>query len=146
MVKFKKSIMALTAVCTIGLTASGVFAASKFNTPMEALASLTGQSVESIQKQKTEEDKSLGAIAKEADKLNEFKAETLKLKKDRLDQMVKDGTITQDEANKMLQSIKEKQANCNGDGQNKGIGKGLGKGMGMGKGNCQGMGSCTQSK
>ncbi|MEF9952390.1 MAG: hypothetical protein RR838_07320 [Clostridium sp.] len=138
MVKFKKSIIAFTAVCTLGLTATGVFAASNFSSPIEALASITGRSVASIQS----ENKALGEIAKEENKLNEFKAETYQIKKDKLDKLVKEGSMTQDEANKILQTTKEKQANCNGEGN--GSGKCDMNGQGMGQGKCgmngQGMG------
>jgi hypothetical protein len=48
--------------------------------------------------------------------LDELKAQRLELMKDRLEDRVEAGIITQDQADAMLQHMKENQALCNGSG------------------------------
>lgn len=131
-------------VLTIGGTSLTAFAASKYNTPAEAAAGLTGKTVESVIEEKTETGKTYGTIAKEAGKLTEFKNEILEMKKDILDEKVKNGTITQERADEIITALKENQANCDGTGsarvgQKMGAGFG-GNGGGMGRGQGKGLG------
>lgn len=150
MLKFKKTIILGAMVLTIGATSLTVFAASKYKTPAEAAAGLTGKTVESVIKEKADTGKTYGTIAKEAGKLTEFKNETLEMKKDILAERVKDGKITQERADEIITALKENQADCDGTGtgrtgQKMGAGfggNGGGNGGGMGKGlgfsaNCQ---------
>ena len=95
---------------------------------------------------KTPAGETYGAIAKDAGKLDEFKAQMLEQKKIVLDQRVKDGTLTQQQADEIYNTIKDNQATCNGTG-NAQIGKkfGAGRGQGMmggGAGMGFGGGSC----
>jgi hypothetical protein len=87
--------------------------------------------------------KTYGSIAKEAGKLDEFKAESLTSKKQILDQRVAEGKLTQEKADEIYNALKTNQENCDGAGGGS-IGKmngvGFGQGQGMGKGSGQGKG------
>lgn len=139
-----------TGFMVMAISATGVtaFAASQYNTPAEVVAGLTGRTVESVVTERTETGKTYGTIASEGDVLDEFKVETLEMKKDNLTAQVAAGTITQERADAILTTLEENQANCDGTG-GEGIGKslgarfgetgtGMGTGMGMGKGNALG--------
>lgn len=158
------------AISAVSVTA---FAASKYNTPAEAVAGLTGRTVESVTEERVESDKTYGSIASEADKLDEFKAEMLQMKKDKLAAQVAAGNITQERADEIIAAIEENLENCDGTGSgrigrnmgamfgskgegqgnggaNRGNGMGRGQGRGMGQGRGQGkilgMGACVTGK
>lgn len=121
----KKILVAGTMTLAIGATSITAFAASVYKTPAEAVAGITGQTVESVVAEKVETGKTLGEIADEAGKLDEFKAERLEMKKDKLAAQVSNGTITQEKADAILKAIEDNQANCDGTEAAK-IGKNLG--------------------
>lgn len=138
MKNLKKVITVGTLVLAIGVTSATGFAASAYNTPAETVAGLTGQTVENVVAQRQETNKTYGAIAAEAGKLEEFKKENFEMKKDSLNAQVKEGRITQEKADGIIKAIEENQVNCDGTGS-KGIGQregarfasnGLGQGLG----------------
>ena len=139
MTKLRKFATLGTMVLVIGVTSIVALAASAYNTPAEAVAGLTGKSVESIIAEKAETGKTYGTLAKEAGKLEEFKAENLEMKKDILSQKVAAGTMTQEKADEIIAALEENQANCDGTGSAR-IGKGQGAGFGKMNGNGQGKG------
>jgi len=106
--------MMILAMCATSLTA---FAASQYGTPAEAVAGITGRTIDSVVTERNETGKTYGAIADEAGKLDEFKAENLELKKDKLDTQVAAGTITQEKADSIIAAIKENHVNCDGTGK-----------------------------
>ncbi len=63
----------------------------------------------------------------------------LEQKKVLLDERVKDGTLTQQQADEIYNRMKNNQANCDGTG-NARIGKNSGAGFGQGKGMGRGFG------
>ena len=139
-----KKVMALVAVVGVVGVAGMAYAVST-NTPADIISGLTGKTVEDVNKERVA-GKTYGAIAKEDGKLDEFKGESLKIKKVVLDQKVKYGSITQEKADALYNNIKNNQAVCDGTGnanigRNAGIGFGQGKGMGRGQG-C-GLGACN---
>ncbi len=145
MTKLKKVLAIGTMVLTIGATSITAFAASKYNTPAEALAGLTGKTVESLRAERVETGKTYGTIASENGKLEAFKAEMLKIKKDSLAKKVEAGIMTQEKADEIIAAIEKNQANCDGTrpgkmGQKMGIGfsgmNGKGQGQGRGRGGC----------
>lgn len=150
MTKLKKVLAIGTMVLTVSATSLTAFAASKYNTPAEAVAGLTGKTVESVIAERSETGKTYGTIANEAGKLIEFKAEILEIKKDALAEKVAAGTMTQEKADEIIAALEENQINCDGTGaakigQKLGVGfggmNGQGKGqsgMGRGQGNCGG--------
>lgn len=142
MTRFKKLAVIGTALLAIGATSMTAFAASVL-TPAEIVAGLTGKTVEEVSSEKTETGKTYGTIANDAGKLQEFKDEMLESKKAILDERVKEGLMTQEQANEILAAIETNQANCTGTG-NGGIGRQFGAGFGkmMGQGQGRGQGGC----
>lgn len=150
MINLKKVAILGALVVAMGATSVTAFASSKYNTPAEVVAGLTGKTVESVTAEKKETGKTYGTIANEGGKLTEFKAEILEMKKDVIEEKVAAGTMTQDEATEIITEIEENQVNCDGTrsgrtGEKKGLGfgrmMGQGKGQrgsGNGEGNCQG--------
>jgi hypothetical protein len=129
-----KKIVVYLAVIGV-LSTSVVFGVVATRTPADIAAELTGKTVEEVTESRNS-GKTYGTIAGEAGKLEEFKTQTLKQKKQVLDQRVKDGDLTQVAADKIYNSIVANQEICDGTGS-----AGIGKmnGAGFGKGNGQGM-------
>lgn len=132
----KKRLMVLVTVGVLG-TSSAIFASAS-KPPVDVLSGLTGTTVEVLEKERSA-GKTYGSIAAEAGKLEAFKSEVLKQKKARLDQRVKDGLMTQEEADNIYNEIKNNQKNCDGPGTgsgkpDKGREMGFGNGQGKGKG------------
>ena len=115
----------------MGVTSMTVFAAAKYDSPQDALAGITGKSVEEIAEMKVE-NKTYGAIAAEAGKLDEFKAELFEQKKEALQERVTEGKIAQEDADALLERVQEHQALCDGEGN---PGEGLMEGAGLQLGN-----------
>lgn len=140
---FVVSILSLVFAATT-LTA---LATSTYTTPAEAFAGVTGKTVESAMKERKENGKSYGAMAKEEGKLDEFKREMLEMKKSRLTERVEAGNLTKEKADTIIKAIEEKQGLCDGtgvqgrfggagQGQSAEHGKGQGGGHGMKNGEC----------
>jgi hypothetical protein len=136
MKNMKRLIVLVAAVGVLGL--AGVAYAADIKTPADIAAALSGKSVADVTMERAE-GKTYGTIAKEAGKLDEFKAQMLEQKKAVLDQRVKDGTLTQQQADEVYNRVKTNQAACDGTG-NAGIGKKYGTGFGQGNGMGRGMG------
>ncbi len=133
-------------IVALAITATGVtaFAATTYKTPAEIAANLTGKTVTEIAAQRAT-GKTYGTIAKEAGKLDEFKAENLKLKKDQINALVAAGKLTRAQADAKIKAIEANQATCDGSGTNRlgqGLGLGNGSGRGLGRGSGQGRGQC----
>ena len=139
-----KQIVLLVAAITV-LAASAAYAAIG-PTPAEIAADLSGQSVTDVMQERAQ-GKSYGAIAGEAGKLDEFKAQMLKHKEAVLDQSVAEGRITRDRADAIYSHLQENQANCNCSKDAR-IGQGAGLGFGHGHGKCSGhgKGTCERSQ
>lgn len=136
-----KRILAVT-VSVFIIGAAGMAYAADIKTPADIAAAVTGKSATDISKERAE-GKTYGAIASEAGKLDDFKAQMLDQKKAVLDQRVKDGEITQAQADDIYNAIINNQANCNADGSSRmgrKYGMGLGRGCGNGSGRGQGLG------
>lgn len=145
MKRFKKLLMVFTVIAVLGAT--GAAYATTTRTPAEIAAGLTGKSVEVLYQERAAGE-TYGAIANEAGKLEEFKAQMLEQKKIILDQRVADGKLTQERADAMYNAMKNNQADCDGTGnakmgKNAGLGLGQGNGMGNGRGPGAGAGSCN---
>lgn len=149
MKNIQKTFAIAAMVLAMGATSVTAFAASQYKTPAEAVAGITGQTVESVIAQRQDTRKTYGAIAAESGKLDEFKAEILEMKKDNLAAQVAAGRITQEQADAIIKAIEENQVNCDGTGTAKigqsmrakfgsngtGLGNGgTGRGTGMGRG------------
>jgi len=134
--KFVLSIAVLTVLST-----SVVFGVVATKTPADITAGLTGKTVEAVTKERAS-GKTYGTIASEAGKLDEFKAQSLEQRKAALDQRVKDGNLTQAQADEIYKSIVTNQATCDGTGS-AGIGRMNGGGFGQGRGQGNG-GGCKR--
>lgn len=107
-------------IITIGLLSLSLATtalASAYSNPAEIVAGLTGRSVESVVDERYETGKSFGAIANEAGKLDEFKQEMLELRKDELAQRVQDGRMSQEQADRIIANMQERQAYYDGEGR-----------------------------
>lgn len=134
--KIKKTIASTLAVCVIG--AMGIVYAVTAKTPAEITSSLTGKTVAEVTTERGQ-GKTYGTIAKEAGKLDEFQAQMLEERKANLDQRVKDGKLTQEQADAIYNNIKTNQLTCDGAGSARMGGQGCGM-NGGGCGNGQGFG------
>lgn len=137
-----KKLAAVAAAVGI-LGASTAAYAATFKTPAEIASALTGKSVEDLYKERTS-GKTYGTVAKEAGKLDEFKAQMVEQKKAVLDQRVKDGKLTQQQADEIYKALKDNMAACDATGSaaiGKKYGAGFGQGSGMGKGQGAGRGT-----
>ncbi len=112
----KKIISSTVVVLTLATASLTVFAASVYKTPAEAAAGVTDRTTESVINERIQTGKSFGEIAAEAGKLDEFKSEVLQIRKDGLETMVKEGKITQEKADQIVQAIEDNQAICDGSG------------------------------
>lgn len=137
MKKIKQLIMAGAMALTVGAASVTAFAASSYSTPAEALAGLTGKSVEDVTAERFETGRNYGAMANDAGKLEEFHSEMLQIKKDALADRVAAGLITQEKADEIIAAMEKNQAYCNGTGS-LGAGQRMGMGFGGMKGNGQG--------
>ena len=137
--KNMKTLIVMSALVVV-LGVAGVAYATDDKTPADIAAAVTGKSITDVNAERAE-GKSYGTIANEAEKLDEFKAQLLEQRKARLDQRVKDGQITQEQADESYNTIKNNQATCDGTGNGQGAGSGRGQGMGRGTGNANG--SCN---
>ena len=135
MKNIKTYIVAATIVGLLGVTGTAFAAAN--GTPADIVAGLTGQTVDTVNAERVT-GKTFGTIADEAGKLDEFKVQILEQKQAILNQRVAEGTLTQEKANEISESIATNQATCDGTGTAK-IGKSMGAGFGQG----QGMGNGT---
>ena len=134
MKKFKTMALALSMTA---LLTTGMAFAAEYSSPIDVLSGLTGSSVEDIYEQRG--DKTLGAIAQEKGVYDEFKSGMIESKKAILEQRVKDGVLTQEQADVILERMEANMANCDGTGAMMGNGIGKGAGCGFGLGNGQGM-------
>ncbi len=174
MTNFKKIAVLGAVVLAVGATSVTAFAASNFKTPAEITSDVTGRTIEEVTQEKFEKGTTYGTIAKDSEKLDEFKSEMLENKIAILNERVAEGSMTQEQADEIILALEENQAVCdgsgsartgqqfgagfggmmgngsrNGNGQGQGQGRGLGNGQGMGRGqggNGLGMrdGSCLE--
>ncbi len=141
-----KSFLFLLAALILFTASSITVSAAGNETPADIVARLTGRDVTDVIQEKLNTGKTYGTIAKEAGKLDEFKAECLELKEQILKENVANGLLSQDEADDILAPIKENQAICDGTGNGNcwngtpGYGNGCGFGWNRNPGNGCGYG------
>ena len=140
--KTMKKLLVVVALIAISLSVISVnaFAASRYQTPAEAVAGLTGRTVQSVINERLNTGKTYGTIAYEAGVLDKFKTDMLQMHKDALDVRVKAGIITQAQANTYAAAYEKQVALCDGTGQGCAL-DGLGLGLGLGGGNGASLGS-----
>jgi hypothetical protein len=133
--KFPILVAGIVVASAMSITA---LAASTYSTPAEAVAGLTGKTVESVIQERADSGKTYGALANESGKLSEFQSELLGMRKAALDAQVAAGTITQERADEIIATMEQNQQNCDGTGSS---GNGLHMGARFGKGQAQGQGN-----
>ena len=125
--KIKKTI---TIALVVGvISAMGVAYAAVAKTPAEIVSGLTGKSVTQLTEERSQ-GKTYGTIAKEAGKLDEFKAQMLEERKIMLDELVKEGKLTQERADAIYENMKNNQLSCDGTGNARMGGRQCGVGSG----------------
>ena len=127
----------ITAILVITIS-SPVFASNQYYSKAETLSKLTNKSIETILETKNKLNVTFGEIAKENGVLSEFQKANLEQKEQILNDRVNKGLITKEQADDILDRIKENQKNCDGTGNN---GDGLGLGLGSNNKNSGGNGS-----
>lgn len=139
--KHTKKIFTLTIV-VLALVAMSItaFAVTTNQTPAELLAEITGRTVESVRAQKIESGSTYGGVANQAGVLEQFRNRMLELKKSIIDERVAEGTMTQEEANTILEAIEEHQLTCDGTGTSQNLGREFNLGFGGFSGNRNGSG------
>lgn len=143
--------MAIMAVMVLSLVTVSVSVFAKGNSsPAETVAGVTNKTTEAVEAEKAA-GKSYGQIAIDADKLEEFKLERAKVRKDNLADKVAEGKITQAEADEFSAKIEARQADCDGSGlgrdsEDKGLRLHQQNGEGLNHGNGQGTGQRLQEK
>lgn len=113
---FKTLIAAGTVTAALCLSAVPVSAAATYDTQAQAVAGLTGRTLESVVSERWESGKTYGAIAEEAGVLTDFQLECIEMRKDRLAVCVNAGTLTQQQADDLILCMHEHQAICDNTG------------------------------
>ncbi len=140
--KLSKKIFTLTvvvlALVAISITA---FAATTNQTPAELLAEITGRTVDSVRAEKIESGITYGGVADQAGVLEQFRDRMLEIKQNVINERVAEGTMTQEQADTILEAIAEHQLTCDGTGTGEGIGREFNLGFGGFSGNRDGSGA-----
>lgn len=140
MKNIKRLIMVGAVVSMLGAVSATAYAASSYSTPAEALAGVTGKTVEEVTEERVATGKTYGTMANDAGKLGEYQSEMLQIKKDTLQKRVENGLMTQERADAIISTMEENQSTCDGTG-NLHIGQRMGAGFGGMRGNATGQGN-----
>ena len=122
MTKIKRIMVIGLVILSLGAVAIAGVAATEYKTSAEVYSVLNGVTTEEAYALRKSTGKTFGMLALEAGKSEEFKSIILKMKKDKINESVVSGEITQEEADALLAKLETNIANCNGTG----IGLGLG--------------------
>ena len=142
----KKLAIAGVAVLALTLGSITALAVSKYSTPAEAVAGLTGREVQSVIDEREQSGKTYGSIANEAGVFDKFKEEMNEMKKEVLAKRVASGTMTQEQADAVIARLEANQANCNGSGTGTCGGCGMRAGFGRAQGAKRGQGVCGMGR
>jgi len=127
----------------VSLVVPGFALADGFSSPAEIISALKGVPAAEVTAERAEE-KTYGQIAQKNGVLDEFQQEMLEYKYSIIDQRVKDGVISQEDADALKQALADRVAACDGtpdpDRERLGCGLRLGAGQGKGAGSGQGLG------
>ena len=142
-----KSKVSLVLIAVMMLGATGfAFADGLFN-PASIYAGLTETTVEEAYAEKLETKSTFGELAKNAGVYEDFQAEALEAKTELIKERVADGTLTQEQADAVLENLAECDGGMNhvlrnalGTGQQAQNGEGFGAGNGLGQGRMAGNG------
>ena len=139
MSKIKKLLTVGVAVLALSALSVTALAASAYSNPAEAVAALTGTTVESVVQERQETGNTYCTIADEAGVLDEYQSAILEMRKDALDARVAAGNMTQEQADEILAAMEANMADCDGTGGAM-MGQYYGAGLGS-NGGCRGTSS-----
>jgi len=139
--------MLIGSIVGLSLIVSGTAFAATYKTPAQSVSDLTQIPVEKLYEERTA-GKTYGEIANDNGVLDQFKDEMLQNKFQIIDERVKEGKITQENADAFKKAMEERMTDCDGTpdpnktklGQQFGGGMKFGGGMGQGQGQGAGMG------
>ena len=127
-----KNLKGLKKILTGGIAVltltTAVLVAPAYGTPAEAAAGVTGRTLEEIAEERLS-GKPYGLIAAESGMLEGFQAAMLEIREAALAARVESGALAQEEADAVLEAIRQRQAVCDGTGAG-GCGLGAGRGRG----------------
>ena len=143
--KNKKLLTGITTILMLATFSVTALADSPYSSAVEAVAGVTGKTVEEVIAERQNGD-TYGMIADEEGMLDEFKQVILDMKKDMLDAQIYNGTLTESQADEILTDIETRQGICDGTGigqsgkcsmrLNGSGGRGMGRGNGLRDGSC----------
>jgi hypothetical protein len=137
----KKTLIAIVLVAVVIVGAASVaFGAGLIETPAEITAVLTGKTVDEVTAVRNA-GTAYGAQALAAGKFDEFKAQRLEQYKLALEAAVKEGRLTQQQADTLYNIMRTRMEACTGAGTGLGQGGMFGNGTGTGRGSGKGLGS-----
>jgi hypothetical protein len=124
----KNKIIIIVLVLLIVLASSITAFEFTGRTPAQIVAGLTGKNTEEIAEIRFESGKSYGQIAYDdsQDTWKKFRNEMFENKKAFIEERVKDGTLTREEADEILENIELMIENCPAYGGGCGMGRGFG--------------------
>lgn len=128
MKKHNKTAVVIIAVLALLATSFTAFAYT-VSSPAEILAGLNGKSVEDVTDERYETGLTYGQMAYDQGLWEEYNEKMLESKKAYLDEKVKDGTITQEQADEIYENMLLRQENCAANGTGGGFGGCGGGGM-----------------
>jgi hypothetical protein len=137
MKRIKTITISIAVLLMVSLISFTTLAAPTYNSPAEAVAGLSGKSLDEVLNER-KEGKTYGSIANDAGKLEEFKKEMMETKRVRIEADVASGKMTREQAVAMLERLRIRLENCDGTGTgNKAQGTG-GFGKRFRDGSCDG--------
>lgn len=131
-----KKILSIALVGAITLSMGTIALADTLKSPAKIYGDLTDKTLEEVYDLQGD-DKTFGQLAEDEGVLDDFRAANLEAKKQVLAQRVKEGLISEEEADAILKAIEENDCITPGEnrvGQKFGVGFGRGNGMGQGQG------------
>jgi len=111
----KKLLIVILTILLISAITATAFAFVK-NSPAQIASDVTGKTIEQIMETKFETGKTYGQICYDENSWEEFRNEMLKYKKEFLDEKVKEGILTKEEADEIYGNIEESQEYCTENG------------------------------
>ena len=124
----KNTVIASLLAVGVGVTSLTVYAQAKYETPREALSAITGKTTDEIHALRYEEGMSHAELFETDAQYEDFKSEVLEQRKERIDERVLDGRISQERADEIKNQMDEntemfegrgfgRSGNCHIDGE-----------------------------
>ncbi len=118
--KIKNIVIASLLAVGVGVTSLTVYAQAKYDTPREALSAISGKSMDEIHALRYEEGLSLADVFETDAQYEEFKSEILEQRKERIDERVLEGRLSQERADEIKKQMDENPEMFEGRGFSRG--------------------------